>query len=688
MYILNIIDILSIVFSHMAAFFLRTRILTGIIPFEKNAQYSDFLLLSFIAYVIYNIAVLYSDERFVERSLWEEARNCIKLVMFLIGGVLLYLYAAKQGETFSRIYVFLFAGLLFASDLSLRMIVKKMIIPRFQSAGAMEDVLIVTDRESAEAVFSRVSCKNDWRYKIRGCVITDENLKGKSIADVSVLSDRDHMFEDIGTADIDSILIVPGHEKREVLKEWIQKFQDKGKIVHIEIREFELGDSVKTLDRMGDAAIVTYRIISAMPKRQAVFKRILCLIISLVLLPVYLIVTLIVALFSALESPGNILVPRVRMGRNNRRFYQYRYRVYRMDAQERIEKNQSPYTRIGAFLKTTHLDGFPMVLNVLLGDMSFVGPKSVNLQRYLQMDAKQRNTLSVSPGIIGYWSCVEDPVREVQLEQKYIEGWHIGKDISIILRTMWHYLSGNSLRRDGDTHVQEELDFVAQIKAEQEPMAYDHSTYRPSEGIGYYIYLFIKRILDIVLSLLGLVVLSPLLILLTLLVMLDDGGNPFYSHRRIGKNGRRIKIYKFRSMRVDAGDLEKLLTPEQLEQYRREFKVDNDPRITRIGEFLRKTSLDELPQLVNILFGTLSVVGPRPIVEEETGMYGRNVAKLLSVKPGLTGYWQAYARNRAVYDTGERQKMEMYYIDHQNLWTDTKIFFKTFGAVISGEGAQ
>ena len=193
---------------------------------------------------------------------------------------------------------------------------------------------------------------------------------------------------------------------------------------------------------------------------------------------------------------------------------------------------------------------------------------------------------------------------------------------------------------------------------------------------------------DIVLSSAGIIILSPLLLFLAAAVILNDGGMPIYSHRRIGKNGKRIRIYKFRSMRTDAGDLEKLLTPEQLEQYRTEFKIDNDPRVTKIGNFIRKTSLDELPQLFNILGGSLSIVGPRPIVEEETKIYGKDIAKLLSVKPGLTGYWQAYARNEAGYETGERQAMEMYYIDHQSIWLDIRILFKTFSSVLQRKGAK
>lgn len=131
------------------------------------------------------------------------------------------------------------------------------------------------------------------------------------------------------------------------------------------------------------------------------------------------------------------------------------------------------------------------------------------------------------------------------------------------------------------------------------------------------------------------------------------------------------------------------LTPEQKKQYYTEFKIDNDPRITKIGNILRKTSLDELPQLFNVLFNNMSLIGPRPLIESEIQMnYADTYQELLSVKPGVTGYWQAYARNNATYQSGERQEMELYYVHHASAWLDIKILFKTVITVLKREGAQ
>ena len=202
-------------------------------------------------------------------------------------------------------------------------------------------------------------------------------------------------------------------------------------------------------------------------------------------------------------------------------------------------------------------------------------------------------------------------------------------------------------------------------------------------------YLFIKRLFDFLASLAALILLSPLMLILAILVYLDDPGKVFYGHLRIGKNGKPFKMWKFRSMYMNADKMIDQLTPEQAKQYYTEFKIDNDPRITKIGNFLRKTSLDELPQLFNVLCNDMSLVGPRPLIESEIQTYYDDTHDvLLAVKPGVTGYWQAYARNNATYQSGERQKMEMYYVRNASLWLDIKILFKTVESVLKKSGAQ
>ena len=174
------------------------------------------------------------------------------------------------------------------------------------------------------------------------------------------------------------------------------------------------------------------------------------------------------------------------------------------------------------------------------------------------------------------------------------------------------------------------------------------------------VYRAIKRVFDIVLSLIGMVLLSPVFLIIAIIIKLDSKGPVFFIHSRIGEKGKPIGIYKFRTMVDNAEDLIKSFTPEQKEEFERSYKLEDDPRITKIGNFLRKTSLDELPQILNILKGELAIIGPRPIVQAELDKYEDNKDKFLSVKPGLTGYWAANGRSDTTYE--ERMQMELYYI--------------------------
>ena len=212
----------------------------------------------------------------------------------------------------------------------------------------------------------------------------------------------------------------------------------------------------------------------------------------------------------------------------------------------------------------------------------------------------------------------------------------------------------------------------------------------------------IKRLFDFFSSLfLGIVILIPVAFL-AIIIPIKDLGSSFYRQKRVGKSGKQLYIYKFRSMRKGSDDLVSSLSSEQLKLYKREYKLDDDPRLIGyknagdgtncFGAVLRNTSLDELPQVIfNIcILGNMSVVGPRPILESELkeNYTTEEQELLLSVKPGLTGYWQAYARNDVGYENHERQNMELYYVQHQSLWFDIKILFKTLEAVLSKRGAK
>lgn len=200
------------------------------------------------------------------------------------------------------------------------------------------------------------------------------------------------------------------------------------------------------------------------------------------------------------------------------------------------------------------------------------------------------------------------------------------------------------------------------------------------------VYIKIKRVIDVILASVALILLSPLFVIIAIAIKIDSKGPVFFAHKRIGKNGKIIKLYKFRSMVINAEELIKSFTPEQMREYKENYKLTNDPRITKVGKFLRKTSLDELPQLINIINGDLSIIGPRPVIADELEKYGTNKDKFLSVTPGLTGYWAANGRSNTTYE--QRMEMELYYIDNLSLKMDIKVFFKTILSVLKKEGAR
>jgi Undecaprenyl-phosphate galactose phosphotransferase WbaP len=198
----------------------------------------------------------------------------------------------------------------------------------------------------------------------------------------------------------------------------------------------------------------------------------------------------------------------------------------------------------------------------------------------------------------------------------------------------------------------------------------------------------LKRSLDIIGGLLLFIPFTLLLPFISLAIYVEDRGPVFYRHLRIGQAGRKFYVLKFRTMRPDADRvLEEYLAanPEALHFWLEERKLKNDPRITRVGQFLRKSSLDELPQVINILLGDMSLVGPRPVTEEELAKYGKDAFYYLLVRPGLTGLWQVSGRNEVSYE--KRVALDRYYVQNWSIWLDLYILARTVWVVLTRKGA-
>ena len=208
------------------------------------------------------------------------------------------------------------------------------------------------------------------------------------------------------------------------------------------------------------------------------------------------------------------------------------------------------------------------------------------------------------------------------------------------------------------------------------------------------IYTCVKRLSDIIISLVGLVFLIPLTFIIKLVyICTGDFHSVFYTQERIGKNGKPFKILKYRSMVPNANEvLEDLLKQKKYRKQWEEFqKLDDDPRITKVGKVIRKGSIDEFPQFINVLLGQMSMVGPRPLIPGELKEHGgkaKDIEKYQSIKPGVTGYWAMRIRSDKNSDYDERLKLEYFYIDNCSLLLDAKILFLTVGTVLRQEGAQ
>ncbi len=205
---------------------------------------------------------------------------------------------------------------------------------------------------------------------------------------------------------------------------------------------------------------------------------------------------------------------------------------------------------------------------------------------------------------------------------------------------------------------------------------------RPNKSIGYK---YIKRAFDVVASGLGLVVLSPVFLVTAIAIKINDPGPAFFKQKRNGLHGKVFEIYKFRSMCKDAPKMRAAMEAQN-ELDGPAFKMKDDPRITKVGKFIRKTSIDELPQLINIFLGSMSVVGPRPLPTYETEQLNKYQRQRLLAKPGLLCYWQIRGRSNTTF--AEWMEMDFDYINHANAWTDLKICFEAVPAVLKGEGAE
>ena len=318
------------------------------------------------------------------------------------------------------------------------------------------------------------------------------------------------------------------------------------------------------------------------------------------------------------------------------------------------------------FLEKTSIDELPQFINILIGNMAIVGPRPYVKEDLEKEKGYYEYITRIKPGLTGVYQISGRTKVEfldrLDMDTRYYYNKSVWTDLKIVAITLLITTRRKNVGKFAD---------------------YTYTTIKEVLGVAF------KRIIDIIGALVGIAILIPLTIVVAFLnFILGDRGPIFFSQERIGRYGKKFKMYKFRSMVVDAEErLEKLL--EEDEETRKEWeenqKLENDPRITPMGKFLRKTSLDEFPQFINVLKGEMSLVGPRAIIDEEIEKFGPLFKKCFSVKPGVTGYWAANGRSNTTYE--ERVQMEATYAEKHSIVMDAKLLAKTVVGVIRKEGA-
>lgn len=389
------------------------------------------------------------------------------------------------------------------------------------------------------------------------------------------------------------------------------------------------------------------------------------------------------------KENGPVFYTQNRIGKNGKVFKMYKFRTMATNADEILEamlqdeeikkeyytyrkfRNDPRLTKFGKILRAKSLDEFPQFINVLKGEMSIVGPRPYMPEEEERMGDYYNYIVAHKPGMTGVYQIAGGERRveftdRLDMDVRYHYRKNLWLDIKIALITVLV-----TFRKKETYHVGE--------------MVGDTFEY-----ITRTIARFLKRIVDVIGGIVGAIFLIPLSIGIWIGNRIcGDKGPLFYTQDRIGQNGKIFKMYKFRSMVVGAEEkLKELL--EKDEEARKEYstykKLKKDPRVTKVGEFIRKTSLDEFPQFINVLKGELSLVGPRAYMVTEKPEMGDAYDTIIQCKPGITGLWQVSGRSDVTFEN--RLDMDIDYYENYSLGKDIKILFKTVSAVLNRDGAE
>ena len=385
---------------------------------------------------------------------------------------------------------------------------------------------------------------------------------------------------------------------------------------------------------------------------------------------------------------GKLFYTQERIGKDGKIFKMYKYRTMVTNADEilqdmlknpEMKKEYEKYrkikfdpriTKFGKVLRDSSLAEFPQFINILKGDMSFIGPRPYMPEEKERMGEYYNYIIQHKPGLTGVFQISGEPAADFSDRLDMDVRYHYNKTIWLDLKIAF-------------------ITLLVTLRRKATFGTVGSTTFDTLDYLSGFLTLGIKRLIDIVGALVGIAILLPLTVVVYIgNKICKDEGPVFYIQERIGKDGKIFKMYKYRSMVVGAEDILKEMLAKDEDaraEYEKYKKLKHDPRVTKWGEFLRRTSVDEFPQFINVLKGEMSIVGPRAYLVREKKDMGAAYETIIQCKPGITGLWQVSGRSDVSFEN--RLDLDLEYHEKYNLGLDIEILFKTIFAVLNKEGA-
>lgn len=457
-YIVSLSDLICIICSFY--FSIMTR-LGGKNSLHLNSEYQDALIIIVLLYLFISRAYMKATIDIFKRGFIREffvvlRSHCLVLLVWFF-----YLFITKQSNYYSRFVFVLFFIISTITIYVVRCYIKLLAFVFLKNSKSRRNCIVITTKNRAEHIITNIIQENEWDINLRGAIIIDENMTGETIAGVSILGNKDTLFDNVMYHAVDEVFINIPYEYRMKLEDVILVYEKMGILVHLNIDMYNLDVKNKTIDRFAGFNVVSFAT-TIYNMRSLFVKRVMDIVGSLVGLLIMGVAFVIVAPMIKIESRGPIFFSQKRVGKNGRIFKIYKFRSMYIDAEERKKelmtqnemqglmfkmKDDPRITKVGKFIRKTSIDELPQFWNILTGDMSLVGTRPPTVDEFNHYEAGHRRRLSIKPGLTGLWQVsgrnqINDFEDVVKFDLEYIDNWSVGLDVKLMLKTIVVVLFG------------------------------------------------------------------------------------------------------------------------------------------------------------------------------------------------------------------------------------------------------